>query len=457
MRQKTLTERDESSVEARACPERAERMPAAILSPTQAIRLPLRRRSASGFTLQKQRERASAFTLAELLVTVGVLVVLVFLASQLLNSAATVTTLGHKQMDVDSQSRQLLDRMAIDFAQMVKRSDVDYYLKSSSFATGAPTPAPACSPACSSVYSTGVRTLLQPGNDTIAFYSSVPGYYPSTGSQSPVSLVAYRINAQNKMERMGKGLLWNGAASTPNPAPVVFMPIPIASALPVAEQPPPPPACGPTPTPPPPAAPTPAWPNLADPTLSPTPDPSTEVIGPQVFRLEYYYLLKGQTEPINTATTYPSILSDTPWDTRICSCPPNPTQTPAPTPTPTCTPNATPTPPVICCHAAPEGMQDIAAVVVVIAVIDPKSKVLLSDTTNPPQIAQVASQLIDWGNTACAGCPTQQEWQTTPGLLAAQWRAALDANSLGLPRPAISGIRVYERYFYLRPPVLLTP
>ena len=42
-------------------------------------------------------------------------------SQQLLNSAATITTLGHKQMDADSQARQLLDRMAIDFAQMVKR------------------------------------------------------------------------------------------------------------------------------------------------------------------------------------------------------------------------------------------------------------------------------------------------------------------------------------------------
>src|SRR5437870_6479440 len=345
MRQKTLTERDDSSVEARACPERAERMPAAILSPTQPIRLPLQRRSASGFTLQKQRERVGAFTLAELLVTVGVLVLLVFFASQLLKSAATVTTLGHKQMDADSQSRQLLDRMALDFAQMVKRSDVDYYLKSSSFATASPTPATGCAPACSNVYSTGVRTLFQPGNDTIAFYSTVPGYYPSTGSQSPVSLVAYRINAQNKLERMGKGLLWN--AVTSSPAPVVFMPIPISSAVPIAEQPPPPSACGPTPTPTATASPTPAWAEIA----STGSWSDSEVIGPQVFRFEYQYLLKGQTDPAApapTPTPYSAIFSDTPWDTRICSCPPNPTSTPIPTPTPTGTPIATPTPPSLC-------------------------------------------------------------------------------------------------------------
>src|SRR6266540_4013502 len=247
---------------------------------------------------------SAAFTLAELAVTVGVLVLLVFLATQLLKSAATVTTLGHKQMDADSQTRQLLDRMAIDFAQMVKRSDVDYYLKSSA------TPPP-----------TGVRNLLQPGNDIIAFYSTVPGYYPSTGSQSPVSLVAYRINqntttgnaAYLKLERMGKGLLWS--AVTPTPAPVVFMPMPLASPIPTPEMP------YPAPNP----IPAPAWPEVASNTSSWS---DSEVIGPQVFRFEYYYLLKGQTDPINPGTTYSPVFSDTPWDTRICSCP-----SPAPTPT----------------------------------------------------------------------------------------------------------------------------
>src|SRR5436190_18526605 len=85
----------------------------------------------AGFTLPKQRDPESirGFTLAELLVSMGVLVLLVFLATQLLNSAATITILGHTQMDADSQARQLLDRMAIDFAQMVKRPDVSYYVK----------------------------------------------------------------------------------------------------------------------------------------------------------------------------------------------------------------------------------------------------------------------------------------------------------------------------------------
>ena len=61
------------------------------------------------------------------------------------------------------------------------------------------------------------------GNDQIAFYSAVPGYYPPTGLQSPVSLVAYRINSNsnsssyNKMERMGKGLIWNGIACGATP------------------------------------------------------------------------------------------------------------------------------------------------------------------------------------------------------------------------------------------------
>src|SRR2546426_907484 len=102
--------------------------PAAILESPQATRL----REASSWQahlLLQPRLRLNAsrgFTLVELLVSFGVLVLLVFFVTSLVNSAATITTLGHKQMDADSQARQFLDRMAIDFAKMVKRNDLDF-------------------------------------------------------------------------------------------------------------------------------------------------------------------------------------------------------------------------------------------------------------------------------------------------------------------------------------------
>lgn len=358
--------------------------------------------------------RTHAFTLAELLVTSGVLVLLVFLTAQLLITAATVTTLGHKQMDADAQARQLLDRMAIDFAQMVKRSDVDYYVKSSAAAP--------------------LRRVLQPGNDQIAFYSNVPGYYPSSGAPSPVSLVAYRIYNPspasspcgdcNKLQRMGKGLVWNAVSTTDTP--VVFLPIPLASLLPVGELP------SPTPNP----TSTPAWPQAGNMAA----DAAYDIAGSQVFRFEYYYIISGHLTPgvAATSTPPPPILSDIPWDTRICSCP---------TPTPAATPTPTITPPMLCCHTAPQGMQDVAAIVVDIAVIDPKSRTLVTDA----QLARL--------NGADGQPPMLVDFSSgmTPGQLLTQWRAALDANTIGLSRPAIAGIRVYERYLYLSPPNLQIP
>ena len=369
MHQETITKRNESPVGATVS--------AAVLDATKATGLPLQRRGASGFTLQKQRERASAFTLAELLVTVGVLVLLVFLAAQLLNSAATVTTLDQKQMDADSEARQLFDRMAIDFAQMVKRFDVDYYVKSSG--TGQ------------------LRKVLQLGNDQIAFYSAVPGYYPATGAQSPVSLVAYRVYNPtpapnpcadcNKLQRLGKGLVWNAVSTTDTP--VVFMPIPVASPLPAGELP------SPTPDP----LPTPAWPQAGNMTA----DAAYERVGPQVFRFEYYYMLKNG-----------SFLT-IPW--------------------------------IGPAHSSPYGMQDVSAIVVDIAVIDPKSQVLVNDA----QIATLAAKLIDYGATTPAvGCSTPN-WNNA-GELRRQWQCALDGTT-GIPRQAMSGIRVYERAFYLSPSV----
>jgi hypothetical protein len=301
------------------------RMPAANRGPAHAARLRL-------------QHGCHGFTLAELLVSMGVLVLLVLLFTQLLNSAASITTLGHKQIDTDSQARQLLDRMSLDFAQLVKRSDVDFFAKG----TVAP----------NSVGGT------MAGNDRIAFYSAVPGYYPSTSYQSPLSLVAYRMNSDStssshsKLERLGKGLMWNGASLTDTP--LVFMPLTISATWPAA-------------------------------TSSSQADTAYEVIGPQVFRFEYCYLLTSGS------------LSVTP----------------------------------------PASISQIAAFVVDIATIDPQSKVLLTNT----QIASLAGQLSDYTSNM------------VPGQLRNNWQNTINANT-NLPRPSLSGVRLYERFFYLSPPTL---
>jgi hypothetical protein len=283
------------------------------------------------------RKQSYAFTIVEVLVSIAVLVVLVLLVSRLFSAAATVTTSGNKRMDADAQLRPLFDRMAVDFSQMLKRSDVDYYLKSS--------------------------TSPQTGNDQMAFYSTVAGYYPSTGSQSPISIVSYRINSTsgsttfNRFERMAKGLVWNGVSAAETP--VVFLPLTIASTWPAA--------------------------------TNASSDSDYELIAPYVFRFEYYYLLKNGS------------LSDTPWDDAAG-------------------------------HSNVTGMQDVAAISICVATMDPKSRVLVSDS----QLTMLAGRLPD-SSTSMA-----------PGDLFNQWQTALDGTA-AMPRPAISAVRIYERYFYLLP------
>ena len=283
------------------------------------------------------RRMPTGFTIAELLVSTAVLVLLVLLVGRLFLSAATVTTSGHKRMDSDAQVRPLFDRLAIDFSQMIKRSDVDYFLKSPG--------------------------NVQTGNDQLAFYSTVSGYYPSTGSQSPISLVGYRIDSTsssqsfNKLARMSKGLVWAGVSTTDTP--VVFLPRTIAS----------------------------TWPAATNATV----DSDYELIAPYIFRFEYYYLLKSGS------------FSIAPWDTAAG-------------------------------HSTVSGMQDVAAISVCVAAIDPKSRALLSNA----QLTTLAGRLTDFSTSLA------------PGALLSQWQSALDVVS-DMPRPAIQGVRVYQRYFCLVP------
>jgi hypothetical protein len=265
-----------------------------------------------------------------MLVSVAVLTLLILFVSRLFSNAASVTTAINKHIDCDLQARQLFDRMTTDFAQMVKRQDVDYYIKS--------------------------NVDTETGNDRIAFFSLVPGYYPSSGSASSTSLVAYRVNSDstslsfNKMERMGKGLLWNGVSATK--IPFIFGLTAIIN----------------------------NWPSATDNSSS---DPDYETIGPQVFRFEYFYFLKD-----GTLGAIPGV----------------------------------------------PGMQDVAAISVCIAVVDPKSKVLLSNW----QLSTLAGRMEDFSISMRAGEPL------------ARWQTALD-NTADLPRTAVSAIRLYQHSFHLVP------
>jgi hypothetical protein len=103
-------------------------------------------------------------------------------------------------------------------------------------------------------------------------------------------------------------------------------------------------------------------------------------------------------------------------------------------------------------------MQDVAAIVVDIAVIDPKSKVLITDC----QLAQLNGAPLPPGCQQPAQYPVLVDYSAgmTPGQLLAQWQAALDANiypnGIKLSQSARAGIRIYERYFYLSSPTLIT-
>ena len=185
------------------------------------------------------------------------------------------------------------------------------------------------------------------------------------------------------MERLGKGLLWN--AATPTPPPVVFIPIPLASPLPVGELP------SPTPNP----LPNPAWPEASSATTSWS---DSELIGSQVFRFEYYYLLKDGSD------------SDIPW---------------------------------VDPHTSPSGMQDVAAIVVDIAVIDPKSRALLgaTDLAAARTFRHSAVRTLYLPLSAYPMITLHCSLSERP--IGCWWRT-LDVNA-SLSCPAISGIRLYER------------
>jgi competence protein ComGC len=358
-----------------------------------------------GAIAKKVRTR-QAFTLAELLVSVFVLVIIIFIVAQLMTSATAITRTGNKHVDTDTQARVVLDRMALDFAQMVKRTDVDYYVKQRSGYNGH-----------GNGHGWGQGHNGDQGSDQIAFFTQVPGYYPSGAqypptTQSSISLVAYRVNeststdpAYGRLERMAKGLLWNGvdtATGQNGKYPIVFFPGQV-TASPVAG-----PWAG-------------AWSAAINNSNSAASrDDDYEVIGPGVFRLEYYYLLKNGR------------VTDWPWDRWTL-----PSQITITNPT-----NI--------------GLSQLEAIAVSIAVIDPAGRALIqaaSANAAYGDILDVATDMADFRNARGRGVGGQRI-----GDLEAQWKGVVESiaqtgrtpsNRL-IPPESAKGIRIYNRYFDLK-------
>ena len=81
------------------------------------------------FPVVTERRARDGFTLIELLISLAVTAMIILMVAQLMNSATAVARTGNKHIDTDTQARAVLDRMALDFAKMLKRSDIDYYVK----------------------------------------------------------------------------------------------------------------------------------------------------------------------------------------------------------------------------------------------------------------------------------------------------------------------------------------
>jgi type II secretory pathway component PulJ len=354
-------------------------------------------------SLRRTRE---GFTLAELLVSIVVLIIITLMLTQLMTTSSAITRTAHKHIDTDTQARAVFDRMALDFAQMLKRTDVDYYVKQRSGYKGH-----------GNGHGWGQGKNGDKGSDQIAFFSHVPGYYPS-GAQSPISLVAYRVNeststnaAYGRLERLAKGLLWNGVDNgTGQNAtyPIVFS----TGQLIACNGP-----CDPWAS---------AWsPAINNDNNAASRDDNYEVIGPGVFRFEYFYLLKNGR------------VTGWPWDERDPQFQ-NPDQLTISSP-------------------RPIGLSQVEAIGVAIAVINPEARALIqaaSSNAGYGDITEVAAALADFKNANGIGNQGKKI-----GDMENKWKAVVESiaqtgqppgSSIRFPPEAAKGIRIYSRYFDLK-------
>ena len=334
------------------------------------------------------RRSIAGFTLVEVLVSMAVLVLLVAGVVAMVNGVSTTTTAERRHLASDNEARRVFDRMASDFARMVKRADAD------------------------TVFASVKGTDASHGaNDKMFFYSEAPAYYDTTGMAAPVpaqstaGLIGYRIHdeavngaASNlQLERLGKGLTWDLASAAATPGAVVFLTYPAASPSPTPF---PTSTFGGVSTTPGSWSGTGVWSTTIgnSPNFDDGVDGDYHVLSSDVFRLEFCFVLK--TPDPTTGSFYTTALTQG------------------------------------------QGFINVSAIIVGIALLDAQGRALLPAGT---PMSTLAAAFPDPDFTASPPKLMAELW-------AAKLNASGAAATVGVPQPVVSQIRVYQRTFYLNTP-----
>ena len=351
------------------------------------------------------------FTLVEMLVAVTVMTMLILITTVIVANASKVMSSSTKMQSADDQARLTFDRLAIDLADLVRRPDLDAIFPK------------------------------QTGNDRLFFYSEAPAYYNSASSflfpgansfdpKNTLSLIGYRINSSNQLERLGMGLTWDGTTSSSTPGSVVFLSYTNGIIDPNST------LAG-------------AYPSQIGgaPAYNGSDTTYWQVLAAQVFRLETCFLLNDGTLSIIPVTN-PSTVQN---NLTASSAPTVGNDSSAGYSTGSRWFDTNASRGYICLDNSagaavwqPLGARDIRAVVVAIAVLDQISQKIVTSA----QLATLAGMFQDETSTDLASSP--------PTLMQQKWEKILQSSSFatqaGIPAQAAAYVRVYQRYFYFNAP-----
>jgi prepilin-type N-terminal cleavage/methylation domain-containing protein len=328
--------------------------------------------------------RRAGFTIIELLAATAVLTVLILIVSQMVSS--TSRTVGHdeRRLESDANARMVFDRMQMDLDAMPKRGDLD------------------------------VSFSIKAGDDSFFFYSQAPGLYAADIAQkNSLSLVGYAVDSKFHLDRYGKGMKWDGGAGTS----VNFLTFTTGNYTPEPD-----------------STITGSLSKSGDsytPSLDANgiPNGSWQILSDNVFRMEICFLLKDgnySSLPGINATLGTPVGSQTQAGTRVVT-----TDSKGGYNTYLCVRGASGGANAVW---QPIGLGDVQAVIVTIALLDQKSRII-SDLT-----------------AAAANLPDAPTGVFTADKLPAKtWQQAVNDGNLGLPKAVQGNVRIYQRAIYLNP------